>query len=1000
MESMRITINGVDVQAPAGSTILEAARLVDVDIPTLCYLKDVNEIGACRLCVVEVKGAKGLVASCVTRISPDMEIWTDTPKVVESRRMSLDLICSKHRMDCEYCVRSSDCELHALVRAYGLDDKKYGYIHEPDIDDSAIDLIMDKSKCVLCRRCVAVCRENQHVGVFGVFERGFETYVGTALPLADTACIHCGQCITVCPTDALTERDDTRNVWRAINNPSKHVVAAISPFVGAQLGECFLDPVGNNGKGKMVASLRRLGFDRVFDVEDAAAAVVTEVGTELLERSKNGAQMPMVSSNCPSWVKFCEICYPELLEKVSASKSPPQMLGALVKSRYAEKTGIDPRDIFVVSITPCTAEKVECQRSEMVTKGHPNVDVSLTTRELVAMIRRACVSNYTSLKVWRELPDEVCDPFPNLASETGHIFSANGGLMEATLGTAHKAVTGKALPSLNFAAASSDKDIQEAEVSLYGSKVRVATVTGLANAAKLLDMVKSGEKEYTFIEVMACPGGCLNGGGQPHQPGSVHNFTDLKAERARALRSSDEANLLKFDPANYTERTSTVGSQTIKYHAYENIVYVANPVDTEYQVLNVFVPESYARDESINGYTAETAPIFFPNEVEGYLPARPGSPGAKARQGPGIPEEIRVTDDPNAAFVALSKGYVVVSPGARGRTTQDKNGRYTGKAPAPIVDLKAAVRYVRHNDYIMPGDAEKIISNGTSAGGALSSLLGSTGNHPDYEPHLKALGAANERDDIFATSCYCPTTNLDNLDLVHEWQFHGIHNYGDRTLTAEQIKLSNELNAQFPAYLNDLGLKDGDGTALTLDEDGDGIFRDYVQSFLIASAQRALDAGAAVSGLSWVTVQDGTVTDVDFYEAFRHAGRVKPVPAFDWTDLGSRENSLFGTETIGLQHFSRFSKEHSTADGCLADPIIVKMMNPMNYIGADGSGTAPHWRLRIGSKDAMVANNAILTAKLRSEGLDVDSAVAWDVDHGGDYDLDELFAWIDLLTKR
>jgi NADP-reducing hydrogenase subunit HndD len=531
LEITKVKINGVDVEAPAGSTILEAARLVQIDIPTLCYLKDIHQSGACRICVVNVRGVKNLVASCVAPISPDMDIRTGTAEVVESRRRTLDLICSQHRMDCEYCVRYTDCELHALVRAYGLDGKKYSYIHEPDIDDSAVHMIMDKSKCVQCRRCVAICRKNQHVGVIGVLGRGFHTHVGTALPLAETACIDCGQCIAVCPTDALRERDHTRQVWMAINNPSKLVIAMVSPFVGAQLGECFLDPIGTRAEGKAVAALRHLGFDRIFDVEDAAAVTVMEESTELLGRLKNGGKLPMITSNCPSWIKFCESQYPELLENVSTSKSPQQMFGALCKSCLAEKTGIDPKDTFVVSIGPCTAEKFECNSAS----GSPNVDVSLTTRELAAMIRRACVSNYTSLKVWRELPEGICDPFPGIASGTGRIFSDHGGLMAATLGAAYQALTGKELASLTFTAIDRAKSIHEAEFDVNGSTVKVAAVSGLAHAVKLMDMVKSGEKHYTFIEVMACPGGCMNGGGQPHQPGFIHNFTDLNADRAKAL---------------------------------------------------------------------------------------------------------------------------------------------------------------------------------------------------------------------------------------------------------------------------------------------------------------------------------------------------------------------------------------------------------------------------------------------------------------------------------
>ncbi|MBP2651900.1 MAG: alpha/beta hydrolase [Firmicutes bacterium] len=489
---------------------------------------------------------------------------------------------------------------------------------------------------------------------------------------------------------------------------------------------------------------------------------------------------------------------------------------------------------------------------------------------------------------------------------------------------------------------------------------------------------------------------------------------------------------LKFDTAKYTLKTLTLNNKIITYRAYENIVYVKYPVDTNYEIMNIYVPEEYYEGKSIGGYTAETAPIFLPNTVGGYMPGAPGSPGQGMDGGP------------NAALLALSKGYVVAEPGARGRTTQNKNGQYTGKAPACIVDLKAAVRYLRYNDKLLPGDAEKIISNGTSAGGALSALLGATGNNKDYEPYLKAIGAADARDDIFAASCYCPITNLDNADMAYEWLFNGLNEYSKMTfpgpmppkpgnpspglgamppdqgnpppnlgemptgrppkppevkttMTKDQIKVSNELKTRFPAYLNSLGLKMNDGTPLTLDTNGNGTFKDYVKYYVIASAQKALDSGIDLSNLTWITIQGGTVTDIDFDKYVKYANRMKATSAFDGLDLKTGENELFGTATIKAQHFTSFGKDHSTTSSSLADASIVKLLNPMNYIGTEGTTTAHYWRIRHGAvdRDTSLAIPIILATALDNKGFNVDFASPWGQGHGGDYDLNELFTWID-----
>ncbi|MDY5856384.1 MAG: NADH-dependent [FeFe] hydrogenase, group A6 [Anaerovoracaceae bacterium] len=543
---VNLKINGIPVEVPAGSTVLEAARKAGIRIPTLCYLKDINEIGACRMCLVEVKGARSLVTSCVYPVSEGMEVFTNTPAVQRSHKATLELLLSNHRKDCLSCPRSTDCELQALCREYDVDEYKYGKFElEPQVDNSAVHLVRDNSKCILCRRCVAVCRKTQFVGVIGPNDRGFDSHIGCSfdIPLAESSCINCGQCIAVCPTGALTERDDTGKVWEALADPSKHVVVGTAPSVRAQLGECFGMPIGTNVEGKMVAALRRLGFDKVFDVDAAADLTIMEEGTEFLNRLKNGGKLPMITSCSPGWVKFCETYYPDMIENLSSCKSPQGMFGAMVRSYYAEKHGIDPKDIVIVSIMPCTAKKFEVKREELSENGLPDIDVSLTTRELAAMIRKAGL-------MFTALPDEDFDPFLGIASGAGHIFGATGGVMEAALRTVSEVVTGKPCASVDFHEVRGVEAIKEAEYDLAGTKVRVAVTSGLSNAAKLLDRVKSGEAQYDFIEVMACPGGCVNGGGQPHQPGEVRNFTDLRAERAKALYSEDAAMTLRKSHEN------------------------------------------------------------------------------------------------------------------------------------------------------------------------------------------------------------------------------------------------------------------------------------------------------------------------------------------------------------------------------------------------------------------------------------------------------------------
>ena len=547
MENITIKINGVEVSAPAGSTILEAARLAHIDIPTLCFLKEINEIGACRMCVVEVKGARSLVASCVYPINPGMEVWTNTPKIIESRKKTLELILSNHRKECLSCVRSGNCELQQLCRELGVEDENYyhGEMTPSLLDTSAAHMVRDNSKCVLCRRCTAVCDKVQGIGVIGPNERGFKSYIGTAfnMDLAATSCVSCGQCIAACPTGALYEKDCTDQVFEAIADPDKYVVVQTAPSVRAGLGEEFGLPMGTNVEGKMAAALRRLGFDKVFDTDFAADLTIMEEAHEFLDRVQNGGVLPMITSCSPGCIKYCEHYFPDMTENLSTCKSPQQMFGATLKTYYAEKMGIDPKKIVSVSVMPCTAKKFEIGRDDQDAAGVPDVDIALTTRELARMIKKAGI-------MFNQLPEETFDDPLGESTGAGVIFGATGGVMEAALRTAVEVLTGETLENPEFKEVRGTEGIKEASYDVAGMTVKVAVASGLGNARKLLEKVKSGEADYHFIEIMGCPGGCVNGGGQPQVRGSVRNFTDVRGIRAKALYDEDEAKVIRKSHEN------------------------------------------------------------------------------------------------------------------------------------------------------------------------------------------------------------------------------------------------------------------------------------------------------------------------------------------------------------------------------------------------------------------------------------------------------------------
>ena len=539
---INLTIDGRNIEVPEGTTILQAAAKLNIDIPTLCYLKEINEIGDCRMCLVEVEGKRGFATSCIQKAEDGMVVHTKTPEILEARKTMLDLILSNHHQDCDNCVRKENCELQDLIKQFDKEKTVYeGTKNTYEIDDKSPSIVRDPNKCILCRRCVSMCNKVQKIGAIGVTERGFKSCVSTAghNSLNDVNCTFCGQCIEVCPTGALREKDSTQIVWDKINDKNTYVIVQTAPSVRVALGEEFGMPIGTNVEGKMVNALKQMGFDKVFDTNTGADFTIVEEGTEFIKRLQNNDNLPMITSCCPGWVKYIEMNYPENIGHLSSCKSPHEMFGALLKTYYAKKEGIDPSKMFVVSVMPCIAKKYERQREEM----KQEVDAVITTRELARMIKQAKID-------FVNLEDAKFDDPMGEATGAAAIFGVTGGVMEAALRSVSEIVTGKPLDKIAFEQVRGESGIKRAEIEIGDKKIKVVVAHGLANAQTIMEEIKSGKADYQFVEIMACPGGCITGGGQPIKNAKIQEDIDVHKKRAEAMYSIDEKSVIRKSHEN------------------------------------------------------------------------------------------------------------------------------------------------------------------------------------------------------------------------------------------------------------------------------------------------------------------------------------------------------------------------------------------------------------------------------------------------------------------
>lgn len=545
-EMINLKIDGIDVEVPKGTTILQAAKKANIDIPTLCYLKEINEIGDCRICIVEVEGRRGFATSCIQKAEEGMVVHTHSKQIMEARKVILDLILSNHQRDCLTCTRNGNCELQTLAMKFNVMNVEYeGEKSVHKIDDLSPSIVRDFNKCILCRRCISTCKKVQKIGAIDCVNRGFNSCVSTVgdHSLNDVNCTFCGQCITACPVGALREKDSTDLVWEKLKDEDTFVVVQTAPAVRAALGEEFGMKIGTNVTGKMVTSLKKLGFNKVFDTNTGADLTIMEEANEFIQRFTQGGTLPMITSCSPGWVKYIEMNYPELLSHLSSCKSPHEMFGAILKSYYASKAGIDPKKMFVVSVMPCIAKKFERQREEMKNEELDNVDAVLTTRELARMIKQANID-------FVELADSEFDDPMGEATGAGAIFGTTGGVMEAALRTAYETITGKELKKLDFEAVRGEEGIKKATVKIGDNEVKVAVANGLANAQKIMEEIKSGKAEYQFVEIMACPGGCVMGGGQPIKTSKQRSEYDIRKLRAECLYDIDEKSTIRKSHEN------------------------------------------------------------------------------------------------------------------------------------------------------------------------------------------------------------------------------------------------------------------------------------------------------------------------------------------------------------------------------------------------------------------------------------------------------------------